>query len=530
MKKLRLLFLSLFFCLIGCSKFQPAAPKKVLRLNFTKNPPTLDPRKGGDPISSTIQFMLFEGLTGMTKESTSKLSLAEKVEIDQDFKTYLFHIKKTKWSNGKPITAYDFEKSWKEMLRHDFPCPNSYLLFPIKNAKKAKNNEIAIEEVGVKAINDQLLEVQLEQPTPYFLELTSFCALFPAPYHLENECHYSFDAPNPNFPVSGAFKIKSWHPGYELVLEKNPYFHAADKVEIDEIRISFVTDEMTAFHLFENNEIDLWGGFFGDIPFEEAQHLKEQNLLQKVSIGSTTFLSLNLEKFPFNNPSIRKAFYYALNRQEIINNILQFDESVAMGCVPPFMKKNIAFDKSDDGNNEKAISYFEQGLKELKIDRHSFPELTLTLGISNLHSRVALAIQDQLQEVLKIKVKLETLDLKVYLDKINTKKHTFALCMSVIQYNDIMNILERFQYKMNPKNFSGFENAQYIKLLQESCLSPKFDLRLNCFLEAEKILLEEVPIVGVYHSNFIYIKQKQIEDFYVSPIGSMHVNYIRIKN
>lgn len=515
---------------VGCTNLKSQNPKKVLRLNFTRNVPTFDPRKGGDTVSSAVQFMLFEGLTGMTESSTNQLSLAEKVEVSDDYKTYRFTLKNLKWSNGLPITAYDFELSWKQMLSPDFPAPNAFLLFPIKNATKAKNHEVSLDEVGIHAIDDLTLVVELENPTPYFTELTSFCALFPVAYDKAQSCPYHFDAPTPDFPVSGAFKIRSWKPGYELILEKNPFFHAHENVEIDEIRISFVADDMTAFHLFENGELDLCGGFFGDIPYEEAERLKSENRIEKVAIGSTTFLSLNLDKFPFHNAAIRKSLFYILNRKAIIKNILQFDETTAMGCIPPFMKKNMMFDPSDDGNLSKGIEAFEQGLHELHLDRESFPELTLTVGISNLHHRVALAIQDQLQEQLNIKVKLEPLDLKVYLDKINSKKHSMALCMSVIQYHDIMNILERFKYKSNPKNFSGFESLEYRKLLELSSLSHQIDYRLQYLIDAEKLLIDDASVIGVYHSHFIFAKHPRVSGFYVSPIGSMHVNYIRLNS
>ena len=530
MLKIYKLFI-LFFILIftSCSTPPSSPPKKTLCLNFSKSPPTLDPRKGGDPISSTFQFILFDGLTGMTEDSTSKLMLSESCEISNDFKRFIFHLKEAFWSNGAPITAYDFERSWKEMLTPDFPCPNSHLLFAIKNAQKAKNGTASLHDVGIQAIDEKTFIVELEYPTPYFLELTSFCALFPVSYDEKNHCPYSFDAPHPNFPVSGAFKIKEWKPGYEMILEKNPYYHLAEKIQIDEIKISFVADEMTAYNLFENKEIDIVGGFFGEIPIEEAQKLKEEDKLITVAIGSTTFCSFNLDKYPFTNPNIRKAFMTAIQREDLVKNVLQFDEIKALGCIPPFMKNGSIDHYFEDGNEKKAIELFEKGCKELGLSKLEFPEIVLTLGISNLHKRVAVAIQNQLQDALGIKIKLETLDLKVYLDKINTKKHTFALCMSVIQYNDIMNILERFRVKSNSKNFSGYENPLFIKNLNHSCKSNRFEHRLKCFKEAESILLEDAAIAPLYHSNFVYIKQEKIKGFYVSPIGSMHVNFITLE-
>jgi oligopeptide transport system substrate-binding protein len=509
--------------LASCQKHAESVSKKVLKLNFSKIPPTLDPRKGGDPVSSTFQFMLFEGLTAMTPESTSSLALADDVKISEDYKTYVFHIKEAYWSNGARVLASDFEKSWKDMLSPNFPCPNSPLLYPIKNAALAKAGLVPLDLVGVYAADDSTLKVELENPTPYFLELTSFCALFPV-YHQETDQPLEFS--NKDIITNGAFRLSKYQPGYEMVLEKNPTFYKADEVNLDQITVSFVTDEATAFHLFENKEIDILGGFYCDIPIDVVHDLQKHNAIETVAIGSTTFCAFNMDKFPFTNRNIRKAFCLAMNRHEIVSHILQAGETIAQGCIPPFMKNMVS--KPAQENTHLAKQYFDKGLEDLKLSSATFPKITLTLANSAIRSRVALALQEQLQNVLSINIQLEPLDLKVYLDKINSKNHQFALCTSVIQYNDISNILERFKYKNNPKNFSSWEDPKFISYLDQSSNTGEFDERLRFFEAAEKQMIEEAPISPLYHSNLTYIKQKEIKGFYVSPIGSMHVNYISI--
>lgn len=521
-------YLFLFFLLTSCTKSSKKIPKKILRLNFSRNPLSLDPRRGGEPISSALQFMLFDGLTMITSFSTSSLALAESVEISEDLLTYKFHLKESYWSNGRPITSYDFETSWKTMLSSEFPSPNAFLLFPIKNAKKAKLGQCKINEVGIHAQSSNLLIVELESPSPYFLELTSFCSLFPIYSENQKAFDYSFSSDLVNLPCSGAFKIKKWTQNYELILEKNPYYHLAQSVELDEIKISFVNDDMTAFHLFENKEIDILGGFFSDIPFEESQNLKERGLLKTIEFGSTIFCAFNLEKYPFNNLNIRKAFSLALNRKEIVKNILIYDEKPAYGIIPPFMKGEQSNSSMEEDDTALAQQYFNKGLEELNINSLNFPEVILSLESNNLKKRIGLAIQNQLENTLKIKVKLEPLDLKIYIDKLTSKSHSFALCNSVIQYNDIMNLLERFNFRSNSKNFSSFESKEFIELLEKTNLTKNNNERLNYFAKAEKILIKDAAIIGIYHPNLIYIKQDPIKNFFVSPIGSMHVNFIKI--
>ena len=138
--------------LVGCHKKQSHPhTKQSIAISFPNDPPSLDPTKGGDVISSTIQFMLFEGLTKMTKQSSTTPALAKSIQISADKKTYIFLLKSVKWSDGTPIKAQDFVYAWKQMLDPDYPAPNAHLLYPILNAKEAKEGLVSLDEVGIKA-------------------------------------------------------------------------------------------------------------------------------------------------------------------------------------------------------------------------------------------------------------------------------------------------------------------------------------------------------------------------------------------
>ena len=125
---------------MSCSNIGPSMRKteQNLKLSITREPVSLDPRKGNDMVTSQFHFMLFEGLLKLNPDLTLSPAQAKSYEISDDHKTYTFHLAETKWSDGTPVTAYDFEKCWKSMLNPVFPCPDAYLLYPIKNAKLAK--------------------------------------------------------------------------------------------------------------------------------------------------------------------------------------------------------------------------------------------------------------------------------------------------------------------------------------------------------------------------------------------------------
>ena len=128
-------------------------PKKNqhLSLNFPFDPLTLDSRKGADGTTSTLHFMLYEGLTRMNEKSTREPGIAYHIDISDDLCTYTFHLRESLWSNGDPVTAHDFEYTWKSMLKPSFPCPNAHLLYPIQNAEKVKKGVLGEDSLGICA-------------------------------------------------------------------------------------------------------------------------------------------------------------------------------------------------------------------------------------------------------------------------------------------------------------------------------------------------------------------------------------------
>jgi len=156
----------LFF---SCSKVKPSMNKteQHLRVNIKSEPVSLDPRKGNNYVAAQLHFMLFEGLLKLNPDLSLSPAQAKSYEVSEDLKTYTFHLDETTWSDGTPVTAYDFEKSWKSILNPVFPSPDAYLFFPIKNAKLAKKGEVPLYQVGITSKDAKTLVVELEFPAPF---------------------------------------------------------------------------------------------------------------------------------------------------------------------------------------------------------------------------------------------------------------------------------------------------------------------------------------------------------------------------
>ena len=166
----KLFYLLLFILLIfGVDKVKAKDSDRILKLNISQEFYQKDPRKAGDLTSNSIHFFLHESLMKMGPYSKDpELCIAERVELDSNRTTYTFHLGTYKFSNGSPITSYDFVSSWKEILSPDFPCPNIYLFYNIKNARKVKKSELPFEKCGIKALDEKTLQIELEEPQNSF--------------------------------------------------------------------------------------------------------------------------------------------------------------------------------------------------------------------------------------------------------------------------------------------------------------------------------------------------------------------------
>src|SRR5579872_2502367 len=167
--------LSIFIFLLLCSACEipmsKEEKKSILRLSLHFNPTTIDSRKNSEVCSSSLIFMIYEGLTRLLPDGTTELALAKSVDISEDRCLYLFHLRNALWSDGIPVTAHDFEYSWKKVLTPEFGSPCPYLFYCIENGEESAQGKIPPDRVSIRAIDDKTLEVRLKNPSPYFLSL-----------------------------------------------------------------------------------------------------------------------------------------------------------------------------------------------------------------------------------------------------------------------------------------------------------------------------------------------------------------------
>ncbi|MGG1664047.1 peptide ABC transporter substrate-binding protein [Brevibacillus sp. NRS-1366] len=499
--------------------------KQVLRLNFHTEPPTADPGIADDNTSSVVLRATFDGLTRLDPDGKQSPSVAETIDVSPDLKTYTFHLRDSKWSNGDPVTAHDFEFAWKRVLNPETASTMAYEMYVIKGAEAYNKGNGKAEDVGIKATDDKTLVVEMENPSPYFLELTSLYTFYPLNKKAV-EANKNWATEAATHIGNGAFKMDVWQHKSKMTLSKNGEYWDKDKVQIDRIEFSMVEDESTELSMFENDDLDWVGSPMSQLPVDAIGPLKESGRLQIQPIAATYMLKFNTNQAPFQNAKIRKAFAYAINRQTIVDNVLQANQEPATGIVPGVMPLNRdGYFKDNDAENAKKL--LDEGMKELGITE--LPKITFSLNSSQTNKTIAEAMQDQWKKVLGVDVKLELQEWKVYLDTMRYGKYQLGRMTWSATYKDPVTFLNIFKDKTGENNETGWENPRFKELIEASGKEADNDKRLGMLAEAEQILMDEMPIAPVYFNAHSWMTNPKVKGALPDGLGNIDFKWATIE-
>ncbi|MBF8262744.1 MAG: oppA-E [Parachlamydiales bacterium] len=505
--------------LTSCSQTKPKEELGRLRISFNSFPVTADPRKSGDFISSTLICMIFDGLTRCLPDGSVELAVAKGMEISPDQLTYTFYLRKSFWTDGSPVTAYDFERSWKQVLNPSFPALCPYLLYSIKNAEKARKGLVSADQIGIKALNDMVLEVVLERPTPYFLSLTAFPTFLPVPPN--SEAQFDRLGGVESLTSNGPFSLTSIKPNAELVLTKNEKFWNKTQIKLSEINISIVAHEMTAWKMFERGELDWLGGAISPLPMDSLHSMSSQYHMQFNPMAATTFCTFNNQHPYLSNKNLRKALSLAINRTEITEQITQLGETAATRCIPPSLMgfRNKTLYQPFDA--ELARLHLEKALEELHIEREDLFGISLSFAGTQLNRQLAQALQRQWKVTLNVDIALNQCEPNTLRDRLIRHDYQMALHYWIAQYSDPINILERFQDIGNAKNLPGWFNETYRDLVQKANQKSDPIDRMELIEIAEQIFINEMPLAPIYHWTNPSVCQSWVKNMLSTPNGGI---------
>ncbi len=479
--------------------------QKTLRLSSHDLRDNLDPRLGGgDREFSAILRLLYDGLTRIDENGKPQLSSAQTVEISEDKKRYLFTLRDCTWSDGSKLIAYDFEYTWKRILNPSFKSPFSSLLYPIKNAKAVKEGLLSIDDLGVKSLSEKRLLIELESPTPYFLE--SVANAFYSPVnHRVDQLHPNWTSQmGENYVCNGPFILKK-RSSKHYELEKNHSYWDASSVQLDQVVIH-KTDPYDALTMFKAGKIDWlgrplrpWEPFFSKTYSDPC----------RTAASMVHWCVFNVEAFPLNHIKIRQALTAAICRKDILQN-LALELMPARSVLP--LEHSQSNDNSNYNENKiQARILFEEALKDLGIKKENFPVLTLICLKGSIRENTALMIKRQWEECLDVYCRIESYDWHTLFDKMTKGDYQIGGMTWKSLFNDPIYTLNAFRYQNDLINFSKWKNNQYQELLSTADIEEDEHKRKMYFAQAEAILARELPLIPLYYEFENFIKNDNLE-------------------
>lgn len=497
-----------------------------LRVNINSEPPSLHPGLATDSTSGNVLRQVLEGLTRINKDGEPEPAAAKDIKVSDDLKVYTFELRDAQWSNGDPVTAKDFETAWKWVLDPANQSEYAELLYYIKGASAAHSGQGSLDDVGIKVVDDKTLEVTLENPTPYFTELTAFYTYLPFNSKVaEANPNWANDA-GENYTSNGPFVLSQWAHSDKVVLEKNDKYWDADTVKLDKIEMYMINDPNTELSMFESGELDWAGTPTGNLPTDAMQALKDEGRLTTHTIAGVYKYKFNTTVAPFDNVNIRKAFALAINRQELIDNITQGEQVPAMALVPPTMFPENEKGYFKDNDVEKAKEYLQKGLEEMGLkDASELPAISLSYNTSEAHQKIAQAIQDMWKNNLGVEVSLDNQEWKVYLEKLDTLDYQIGRLGWLADFNDPITFLDIYRDPKGGNNDTGWSNKEFQDLLAKSATEADHEKRMQILKDAEAVFMDEMPVAPIYFYTFNWVKAENLKDVVVSDTGEVQYKW-----
>ncbi|MBN8190550.1 peptide ABC transporter substrate-binding protein [Bacillus sp. NTK074B] len=496
---------------------------KVLHLNNGAEPTSFDPPIGFDSYSWTALNNLMEGMTRLNANHEPEAAMAEKWDVSEDGKVYTFHIRdNAKWSNGDDVTAGDFVFAWKRLLNPDTGSPAAFLGYFIEGGEAFNTGKGSAEDVKVVAKDEKTFEVTLTSPQAYFLSVIANPAFFPINEKVATENPEWF-AEADSFVANGPFKLTEWEHDSHFVMEKNDQYWDKDSVKLDKIHWAMVNDTNTDYQLYKTGELDT-----ADVPADLSKQLFEEGKVKVEDQAGTYFYRFNLEKEPFQNQSIRKAFAMAVDQQQMVDFVTKNQENPAYGFVSKGFKDPSDKDFRESNGDlvktdvEEAKALLKKGMEEEGYD--SLPEVTLTYSTSDTHQKIAEALQQMFKENLNVEVKLANMEWNVFQDEQKALKFQLSRSSFLADYADPINFLENFQTG-HSMNRTGWSNEKYDTLIKQAMNEADEAKRFDMMYEAEKILMDEMPIIPIHFYNHVYLQNEDVSGIVRHPVGYMELKW-----
>jgi oligopeptide transport system substrate-binding protein len=508
------------------------ASKQTITIGWGAEPPSLDPGLATDVTSSNILLNIMDPLVLLGDDLQPVPGLAESWDVSKDGKTVTFHLRSDgKWTNGDPVTAEDFEWSWKRTISPELAADYAYQFYGIVGAAEyngcEKNCAALRDKVGVRAVDPRTLEVHLTSAQPWFVQQvshTSFLAVHRATVEKFGD---RWTEPG-NIVTDGPFKLESWEHNSSIDLVKNEDWRNADDVSLTRVNGKIIVDGTTKVQAFEAGELDALDA--GGLPPDEIGRLKETPEYEAYPALGTYFYGLNLENVP--DVHERRALSLAVDRRTIIDNIAQADQVPATGFSPKGLPGFDTFNPSSPYTPESGD--LDAAKNELAQAESPKTDLTLFFNDSPGHKEIATAVQAQWKE-LGISTTLKQQEWAQFLEFLGPPPNSAVDVFRsgwIGDYVDAINFLELWTCDSG-NNSTNFCDKDYDALVEQARSTQDDQARFEIYAQLEQKLLGAdgaVPMIPIYWYTYPNLEKLSIKDsFKVNLLSQIDLTKVVVR-
>ena len=506
---------------------------KELAVQIGPDPETIDPALNSAVDGGNMLLHAYECLLTVGEDGNLQPGQAESYEVSEDGLTWTFHLRDgLKWSDGSDLTANDFVYSWKRVCDPEVAAPYAEtVLGMVKGYDEAIDGNL--DALGVSAPDDSTLVVELANPCSYFGSLAAFATLSPV-QEATIEANGEAWATAPETYVSnGPFYMTEWVPGSHITFSKNPYYWNADAIKLDRLKFVLMEDSNAAYSAYQTGEVLL----IKDVPTEEIPSLEGSDDFYVEPIIGTYYISLNIDKAPFDDVNVRKALSLAIDREYVASTLMQGTYTAASNFMGPGWMDTDGTEFMSNANGGQPYidtTDFEANLEEAKQlladagypDGEGFPTISYTTNESGYHKVVAEYLQQAWAE-LGIDLQVNIVEWSSFTPMRRSGDFEVARNGWVGDYSDPSNMLELF-YTTNGNNDGNFSNADFDAAIDLSRSTLDATERSTALHTAEDILMDQAGCIPLAYYNDFWLQSSKITGAWHSANGFWYFMYADI--
>jgi len=520
------------------------AGEKHFRTYLTAEPSTLDVSRRSDSYSSSILINTVESLvnTKQVGDSTEKTpGDAESWEVDETGTVWTFHLNpNAKWEDGEPVTAEQYVYSLQRSSAPETGCPNAFFLQPIKNFAAVNSGEMAVSELGVKAIDEKTLEITLEAALPAYLDMLSSTIYYAQRQDIVEKHGEAYGADAETFIANSAFKVESWTHNNEIVLVKNDQYWDAENVKLDKITYKILSDENTYYNAFEAGEIDYVST--GSAEWLERFAANEENVHMQYPGATLTYFFFNCADELFQNANIRKAFSLSIDREELNEMCFSGLRTPTYGWVVTSMTvgsdnfratmgdpvKDAIADIEAQGKTMKDVLL--EGMAELGLgDDPSTLDVTMSLaGTSEFYRTLGDYVQQTWATELGVNVEISFSEWGIFYDAVENGNYQMGMMGWGAYYNDPYDTLSLF-VSSTDAIMTNWESAEFDAMIAKGSITLDDAERMQIYADAERIAIYDHCVAAPLATNNVNIFVKDyVQNYPFGTWGNEGLRYVDI--